>query len=83
VCRSLSEVYSNKKSSLKCLVASFPKSSGGEGPAGIMMALPTTASLGLTREQVMPFLMKMENGQEREGEFVTTVFLLNIKLYCY
>ena len=71
--RSLSEVYSNKKSNLKCLVECFPKTCGTgsceEDPVTIMMALPVITSLGLTYEQVMPFLKKMENGQQREGMF--------------
>lgn len=39
-----------------------------EEPFTIMMTLPAITSLGLTREQVMPFLKKMENGQQREGK---------------
>ena len=69
--RSLSEVHTNKKSSLKYLVECFPKSSRPllepEEPLALMMALPGNTALALTHEQVMPFLKKMENGQEREG----------------
>ena len=71
-------MYTNKKSSLKLLVDCFPKMPGGlcEDPLPVMMALPSTSSLGLTREQVMPFLKKMENGQQREGKTLLGTYSL-------
>ena len=81
-CRSLSDVYTNKKS-LKYLVECFPiatsSSSSMEDSLTIMITLPATTSLGLTREQVMPFLKKMENGQQREG----AGFSFFVMLYTY
>ena len=69
--RSLNEVYTNKKSSLKFLVECFPKvpCTSSVDSLPLMMALPAATSQGLTHEQVMPFLKKLENGQQREGEF--------------
>lgn len=37
-------------------------------PLVVMMALPVDTTQGLTHEQVLPFLKKMENGQQREGK---------------
>lgn len=86
-CRSLSEVYTNKKSSLKFLIECFPRvpprGSCGEDALTVMMALPATNSLGLTHEQVMPFLKKMENGQQREGtEFQCYLACIYVLLLC-
>ena len=67
---SLSEVYSNKKSSLKHLVESFPRvpeSFDTDSLLTMMMVPPLSVSQGLTHEQVLPFLKKLENGQQREG----------------
>ena len=35
-----------------------------------MIVPPLSASQGLTHEQVLPFLKKLENGQEREGMYI-------------
>ena len=67
--RSLSEVYSNKKSSLKVLVDCFPRLSRSYSsvePLTLMMALPASTTQGLTHEQVMPFLKKMESGSNEK-----------------
>ena len=77
-CRALSEVYTSKKSSLKSLVDCFP-TEGGSGPnstteppssvGGKMMLVPPLATgHSLSHEQVIPFLKKLENGQQREGD---------------
>ena len=71
--RSLSEVYPNKKSNLKSLVECFPKqveeSSEVKGaPLIYAMIPPVDGGHGLSHEQVMPFLKKLESGRQREGE---------------
>ena len=71
--RSLSDVHNNKKSSLKPLIECFPKIPDNSNLLSFIMVPPTSASQGLTHEQVMPFLKKLENGQEREGNSISTV----------
>ena len=71
--RSLSEVYPNKKSNLKSLVECFPKQVEGSSevkgaPLIYAMIPPVDGGHGLSHEQVMPFLKKLESGRQREGE---------------
>ena len=74
--RSLSEFYTGKKSNLKYLVECFPKNYSSLDSTSLMMALPAVTSQGLTHEQVLPFLKKMENGQQQEGGYILhTVYL--------
>ena len=84
-CSCLSDVHTNKKSSLKSLIDCFPDSTDtpSTGDSTIqepqeleregmkmMMVPPTSSGHSLTHEQVMPFLKKLEHGQMREGTFL-------------
>ena len=80
----LNETNTSKKSSLKSLVDCFPKErgenvipSGVRNGAKMMVVPPLVGGHSLTHEQVMPFLKKLEHGQQREGEE------LSLYLYCY
>ncbi len=73
--RSLNEIHSNKKLNLKSLVDCFPISVEGVAnikssatPLTHIMIPPTNAGHVLTHEQVMPFLKKLESGQQKEGK---------------
>ncbi len=46
-----------------------------------MIVPPTSTSQGLTHEQVMPFLKKLENGQQREGSYWTPFHAAHLHLY--
>jgi len=67
---SLSDLYTNKKSSLKHLLDSFPKVPEGFEAKNIhtlMVVPPLSASQGLTHEKILPFLKMLEKGQDHEG----------------
>ena len=74
----LNETNTSKKSSLKSLVDCFPKEreavgekaihSSFQNRAKMMVVPPLIGGHSLTHEQVMPFLKKLEHGQQREGE---------------
>ena len=85
MCRSLSEVHANKKSSLKSLVDCFPRipeNLNSVNPLSLMMVPPSSASQGLTHEQVMPFLKKLESGQQREGN-TSLISLYTYNMYTF
>jgi len=71
--RSLNEVYNNKKSNLKALVESFPLPNEGASvnprKTPVVMIPPEETGPSLTHEQVMPFLKKLESGQQKEGVY--------------
>ena len=85
--RMLNETNTSKKSSLKSLVDCFPKErgenvipSGVQNGAKMMVVPPLVGGHSLTHEQVMPFLKKLEHGQQREGEEFS---LLLVPVLCY